>query len=295
MIRLILVRVALVFCFFSLSFSSICFADEQSNKRESMMGLALEKLSSENSISNDSKNWEISEAFHYERSKYETKNVWGEVKIFEVDTIIKHCFKKGSIALTVPYIYEKANVRVTGSLLRAGRLVRISRENERSNDGFGDFTLDGVYYFLTEEEKKPVDLMLYSYVKFPSVDNDQGFGTSEYDAGPGLGLNKRLFEKWQFSCGVYYTFIGDPPEKDLRNEFKFNGGLSYDLTSKITLSVAYEQSNPLVKEVTADYEDVLVGINYSFNDSMSFFGEKVFELNNDYLKESIAFGIAARF
>lgn len=137
--------------------------------------------------------------------------------------------------------------------------------------------------------------MLYGYIKFPSVDNDQGFGTTEFDAGPGLGLSKRLFRKWQVSSDVYYTFIGDLPGQDFRNEFKYNGGVSYDLTPRISLSGAYERSNALVKETTLDYEDILLGINYCFNDNISFFGEKVFELNNDYLEESITFGLAASF
>lgn len=325
MIKSILVEVVLSFHFFSLPL--ICFADEQLSKKENMMELSLEELNlaqeamkeeslkqhslvdqvlvekdyvnSEevgvNSIISDSKNWEISESFHYERSKYELTNVWGEIKLFEGDTTIKRCFEKWSIALTVPYIYQKSDIRITGSLLRAGRVVKISRENEKSNEGLGDFTLDGVYYFLTEDEKNPVGLMLYSYVKFPSVDEDQGLGTSEYDAGPGLGLSKQLFEKWRISADIYYIFIGDTPEQDLRNEFKFDGGLSYELTSKIALSITYEQRNALVKEITSDYEDILVGINYSLNDSISFFGEKIFELNNDYLEKSITCGLTASF
>ena len=283
------------------SFVCVCFAEQESNKRESIMESALEELSSaqedaaSDSIICDGRKWEISESFHYERSKFESTNLGAEIKLFEVDTAIKRCFKKGSLTLTIPYIYQKDAVRITRSLLRTGQVVRISRENQRSAEGLGDFTLDSVLYVLTEDEKYPVDLMFYGYVKFPTVDKDHGFGTDEYDVGPGLGLSKRLFERWLISGDVYYTFIGDPPEQDLRNELKFDGGLAYDLTSKVTLSVTYEQSNALVKQSKSNYEDILAGINYMLNDSVSFFGEKTFELNNDYLEESITFGIAVRF
>ena len=281
MIRFSLI-LALYFYFVNLPV--ICSAEGRPDERDLIMDAAL-----------DNKKWEISESFHYERSKGELTNAGVEINVYEVDTTIKRCFEKGSLALTIPYIYQKSDVRITRSLLRAGQVVRISRENQRSKEGLGDFTLDGAYFLLTEDEKFPVDILLYGYVKFPSVDADHSFGTREYDAGPGLGLSKRLFEKWQFFSDVYYTFIGDAPEQDLRNEFRFDGGLSYDVTSKIALSVTYEQSNALLKQKKSDYQDILATINYSLNDSVSFFAEKIFELNNDYLEESLIGGVTARF
>lgn len=236
------------------------------------------------------KEWELSEAFNYSRGEYGTGSL---IQIYELDSTLKRFFERGDISLTVPFISIKADSQVT--IVRGfAQRVRTTRTGRETTSGIGDLSLNGSYYLLSEYNNEPLDLDLNGYVKFPTADEGKGLGTGEFDAGPGISFGKRFLEDWRAFADIYYIFIGDPSGIDLKDQTSFDVGVSYDFTSELTGSFAYEQSTALVSG-GQDPEAISLGLNYKFNETFRAFGGLAFGLSDASPDQRITIGVGIAF
>ncbi|MFB3062314.1 MAG: hypothetical protein ACE10C_13190, partial [Candidatus Binatia bacterium] len=94
--------------------------------------------------------------------------------------------------------------------------------------GVGDLALKGRIYLLDDpgtDSFLPA-ITPTARVKFPTADASEGLGTGEYDFGLGLELDKQVKNFFLFA-DFGYTFIGNPPGANLRDQIAAGTGIGY--------------------------------------------------------------------
>ncbi|MGH7206631.1 MAG: transporter, partial [Nitrospiraceae bacterium] len=129
-----------------------------------------------------------------------------------------------------------------------------------SESGLGDIILRGRYYLLDERGPFPT-IAITGRIKFPTADEDRGLGTGEFDKGFGMELTKKLVGNWVGFLDWGYTFIGDPPGLDLRNQWNYDFGVGYYFTKDLLGSFYYEEWRALVQGLS-NPRDLLFAMNY---------------------------------
>ena len=132
------------------------------------------------------------------------------------------------VPVTLRYLGERFDVGVTASMIYLDTessvvvidgLPTASEQGQRTKDvGFGDLIFRGRYYLLDDRgpDSWVPGLAPFLKVKVPTADESKGFGTGEWDVGLGLEFDKR-FTEFFILGDLSYTFIGDPPDQNLRD------------------------------------------------------------------------------
>lgn len=236
-------------------------------------------------------NWEVSEAFNYERGKYGGNTV---VSTFEFDTTLKRFFEKGDVSLTVPVVIQQADSQITRIRGIAVQRIRKTGSGKVTNTGIGDLYLNGSYYLLSEDKNAPLDLDIDAYIKFPTASKSDSLGTGKFDEGPGLSLGKRFLSDWRAFADVYYIIIGNPSGLNLRDQTSFAIGVSYDIDKATTASMAYERSTAVVRQ-DPDPQDIALDLKYRVNESIKVFGGIAFGMSKASPDQSITAGATLAF
>ena len=88
-------------------------------------------------------------------------------------------------------------------------------------------------------------------IKFPTADSDRGLGTGEFDETIDVHLSKRLLDRLYGYLTLSYTFIGDPPDTDFRNAFRWSVGAAYSVTPPLAV-FAFLEGSTAISPVQAD-------------------------------------------
>ncbi len=82
-------------------------------------------------------------------------------------------------------------------------------------------------------------------IKFPTADSDRGLGTGEFDETIDVHLSKRLLDRLCGYLTLSYTFIGDPPDTDFRNAFRWSVGAADSVTPPLAVFAFLEGSTAI--------------------------------------------------
>jgi len=159
-------------------------------------------------------------------------------------------------------------------------------------DGIGDMIITTKYHFLDETPNLPA-LALSFNVKTESGNSDKGLGSGEVDYSLN-GIITKGINKFISHLNIGYTFVGDPTGENLDNIFSYSVALEYPLNERLNLV------GEVIGETTfdRDFDDNpfsgLAGLNYGFNDTVSYdfgVGFKISEASPDYtITTGLTFG-----
>ena len=179
-----------------------------------------------------------------------------------------------TLSLTVPYIRQTSqNVVVTGggvAVRRRGQSTTSTSSSAETEDGVGDVLLKGSFVVLRDEGLIP-EVAPYVRIKFPTADEDRGLGTGEFDETIGVELSKRLSERLTGHLSLSYTFVGDPPDLELRDSFGWSIGADYAVTSPISV-FAYLEGSTAIDASQQDPLELRVGAEFRVTKALSLTG-----------------------
>jgi len=263
-------------------------------------------------------NWQIGFTPYYSSGDYGTAST---TTITYLPLSIRRLFDDGDITLVIPYIIITGSGAVTvlsgvpnrtsgsgatgsGSSGGGGQgqgqgkgkkpgTVSPTDPTESTDSGLGDIILRGRYYLLDERGPFPT-LALTGRIKFPTADADRGLGTGKFDEGLGLEVTKKLIGNWIGFLDLGYTFIGDPPTANLRNQWNYDLGLGYYFTKDLLGSFYYEEWRALV-EGLSNPRDLLFAMNYKATSILRFNASLLVGLSDGAPDYGLTGGLSFRF
>ncbi len=159
--------------------------------------------------------------------------------------------------------------------------------------GAGDLILRGRYYLVDEHDWVPT-IAVRGHVKIPTADADRGLGTGRFDEGAGLEISKKLIGDLMGFIDGGYTFIGDPKLINFNNQWWYDVGLGYDVSTKVNLSVFYEEYRAIVPGLT-NPRDVLIAMNVKGSGGWRYQASTMVGLSNGAPDYAVTVGISRRF
>lgn len=132
---------------------------------------------------------------------------------------------------------------------------------DRNDSGVGDITLRTRLRLIKAREANPLSISGQLVVKLPSASSNKGLGTGESDVGL-FALASKRFEPLAVHLNLGYTFVGNPPGVNFRNEFSYALGFEFD-TPLSGLQLYSEIGGHTNKDSTAESDPLAVTIGVS--------------------------------
>ena len=255
--------------------------------------------------------WQAGIAPTYTSGKYGTDT---RTNIFYMPFSVKRLFRDGDITLVIPYVSIEGTgaVRLVGGVgtrtsntqgggngassvgTGKGKKVTATPQSSASTaSGLGDVILRGRYYLVEETSVMPL-IAVTARVKMPTADADAGLGTGEFDEGVGVEFTKKLSDRWTGFLDGGYTFIGDPPGIEFRNQWWYDIGAGYDVNKKVNLSLYYEEYRALVTTVN-NARDLLFSALFKPTSALRCTGSFMVGLSNGAPNFGLTAGLSYRF
>lgn len=234
--------------------------------------------------------WAISSSISYFSGDYGTDITTNTVYI---PVTLTRFFSRAELSVSLPYIYQESGEGVTAF---GGFPLRTDDDDTgetRTAEGFGDVVLSGRFYSLYEDVH-PINLSLMGEIKFPTADEEDGLTTGEFDETIGIEMSKSLSERWQAIVDLYYTFIGDPENFEIDDEFNYNLGLSYGFTPYTALTVIYQERTALVDDED-NPRQIVTYVSHQIKESIGLIGGVLFGLTDGSPDVGITGGFNWRF
>ena len=202
-----------------------------------------------------------------------------------------------TLSLTVPYIRQTGqNVVVTGggvAVRKKGQSSSTTSTSSETEDGVGDVLLKGSYVVLRDEGLVP-EVAPYVKIKFPTADEDRGLGTGEFDETIGVELSKRLGERLTGFLALAYTFIGDPPDQNLRDSFGWSIGADYAVTPPLSV-FAFLEGSTAIDPSQQDPLELRAGTEYRITKTLSVTGAVSRGLSDGSADWGVSASLGVRF
>lgn len=170
------------------------------------------------------------------------------------------------LELTVPFLYQRtANTghAVFGTSLQspvtstAKSVARGSAGGSGSmlggEYGLGDITLTSGYTLLMDGDTS-LNLRPTLYVKFPTADESNGFGTGKFDFGAGVAVSKWLGNWQPFTEGRYIVQGASHAETGANNFVTVDAGIAYSWGESVMTSAYARFGSALFDGMTAPRE-----------------------------------------
>ena len=253
-------------------------------------------------------NWQVGFSPTYMSGNYGTSST---TSITYLPLSIRRLFDNGDLTFIVPYICITGDGAVT---VLSGTPNRVSKtgtattgqgggkknkepgnvEPTSSTDcGIGDLVFRGRYYLADEQGLIPT-IAVTGRIKFPTADSDRGLGTGRFDESLGVEMSKKLIGNWMGFVDFGYTFIGDPEGLDLRNQWYYDVGAGYNVTSNLLLSMYYEEYRALI-EGLSNPRDLLFALNYKATSALRFNASILVGLSDGAPDYGLTGGVSWRF
>ena len=234
--------------------------------------------------------WTVTSSVNYSTGDFGTDTT---TRTIYVPFTLQRNFSQGRVYATFPYISQKTG----GSGVRAfNGQPFLTGQTGGSNgweSGVGDIILGGSYDLLREPEK-PFDLSAFGSIKFPTADDDKGLGTGEFDETMGLAFSKSLDKNWSVLGRAGYTFVGDPPGANFKNQFFYAAGVGYQWTDATFSSVSYEERTRIVNG-EPNPRDIVLGVDHKLSETLGVFGNLGFGLSNSSPDTFVTAGVSVWF
>ncbi len=210
---------------------------------------------------------------------------------------LRYLGQRFDVGLTVPFVYKDSSGAIS---IINGRPIRI-RDDPISNvidlfaPGVGDLYLKGRVYLFDDpgvESFLPA-ITPTARVKFPTADASEGLGTGEYDFGLGLEVDKQI-ESFFLFADFGYTFIGDPPGTNLRDQIAVGSGVGYQILKSLSASVSFAWSRALVSG-TDDPMDITTNVSWKITRTFTATPFVSFGLTDGSPDYAVGFSLSKRF
>lgn len=248
--------------------------------------------------------WQVGFSPTYMSGNYGTSST---TSITYLPLSIRRLYDNGDLTFTVPYICITGDGAVTvlngvpnrvsksGTSTGGGKSKKPGNvEPTSSTDcGIGDLVFRGRYYLVDEHGPVPT-VAVTGRVKIPTADADRGLGTGRFDESFGVEMSKTLIGKWIGFVDFGYTFIGDPQDVNLRNQWYYDFGAGYNVTNKLLLSMYYEEYRALV-EGLSNPRDLLFALNYKATSALRFNASILVGLSSGAPDYGLTGGVSWRF
>lgn len=255
--------------------------------------------------------WRVGATVNYWSGSYGTD---ARTSLVYVPVSVRRYFRDGDLTLTIPYVSVTGNgsVRLVGGLpfrTTAGggnsggvttggpgsgkRPGAAPLATTSTDSGLGDIILRGRYFVIEEGVVVPL-VALIGRIKVPTADADRGLGTGEFDEGVGVELTKSLGDRWLLFLDAGYNFIGDAPGVDFNNQWWYDAGVAYDVTTRLNLSMFYEEYRAVVPGLD-NARDLLGTASYTVDSRMRLTGSLLVGLSNGAPDYGVSAGIYVRF
>ena len=233
--------------------------------------------------------WTVTSSVNYSTGDFGTNTT---TRTVYVPFTLQRNFTQGRVYATLPYISQKSGPGVRGFNGLPFRTGQTGTGNGWES-GVGDIILGGSYDLLREPEK-PFDLSAFGSIKFPTADDGKGLGTGEFDETLGLAASKSLDKNWSILGRLGYTFIGDPPGINFKNQFFYAAGVGYQWTDATFSSIVYEERTRLVNG-QPNPRDLVLGVDHKLSETLGIFANLGFGLSNSSPDTFATAGVNAWF
>ncbi len=259
--------------------------------------------------------WRVNATVNFSSGTYGTDST---TNILYAPMTVRRLFRDGDVSLTIPFVAISGTgaVRLVGGVpTRTGTNAATATggaavaaaggsgagkgpgaaplSSSTTDGGLGDIILRGRYYLVEESALVPL-VALIGRIKFPTADAEAGLGTGEFDEGVGVELTKSLTDRWLAFLDGGYNIIGDAPGANFNNQWWFDVGVGYDVTTNLHMSLFYEEYRALVDTVN-NYRDLLALTNYVVNDTVHLTGSLLVGLSNGAPNYGFGCGVRFRF
>ena len=201
------------------------------------------------------------------------------------------------LGLTIPFVYKDSAAAVSTI---DGRPIRVRDDPASKIDnlfapGVGDLVLKGRLYLFQDPGTDSLlpAITPTARLKFPTADASEGLGTGEYDFGLGLEFDKQI-DKFFLFADFGYTFIGEPPGTNLRNQIALGTGVGYQLLESLSASVAYAWSRSLVSG-TDDPMDIITNVSWGITRTFTWTPFVSFGLTDGSPDFGVGFTLSKKF
>ena len=210
---------------------------------------------------------------------------------------LRYLGERFDVGLNIPFVYKDSSAAIS---IIDGRPIRI-RNDPVSNiidliaPGVGDLSVKGRLYLFDDpgtDSFLPA-ITPTARVKFPTADASEGLGTGEYDFGLGLELDKQV-ENFFLFADFGYTFIGNPPGTNLRDQISAGTGVGYQILKSLSASVTYAWSRALVSG-TDDPMDIITNVSWRITRTFTWTPFVSFGLTDGSPDYAVGFSLSKRF
>lgn len=233
--------------------------------------------------------WKFSSYLTYETGDYGQSH--DTHTVYAPFTITRY-FTGFETYVTIPYIYQESESNVTTI---SGKRIKTSRTttSTQTAEGLGDIIIGGAYY-LMNETTDPLNVNLAASIKLPTADDDEGLGTGEFDETIGLETSKNLADKWNGYFNMYYTFIGDPSNQPLDNQFTYSLGAGYKIDPKTEISEFYTESTAITSGVE-NSRSLATSISHDLDEKTNLVGSLSIGLSDSSPDYGVTGGVNIKF
>lgn len=161
-----------------------------------------------------------------------------------------------------------------------------------SESGLGDIFLKGEYDLLMEP-LNGFDLVLEGNVKLPAASESKGLGTGELDVGIAAEPGRTLGGIYYY-CRVGYTAVGEPSGADFNNPFLYEGGMGFDASQDLYMTLSLEGRTSIDDGVDNPLEAVLSG-DYRLRPDLSLNGCLLVGLSDGSPDLGLGVGLLQKF
>ncbi len=143
-------------------------------------------------------------------------------------------------------------------------------------EGFGDVYFGAKYTFLEESEQAP-GMAFRGFVKIPTGNEEEGFGSGATDFGLDLIISKRVSNSFLLTGNAGFTFLGTPgifgdAGLSFGNDFRYGIGGKLFATEKLRVLMELTGTIPFSDSdfPQGNITDLRLGLEYKFNNGLRF-------------------------
>ena len=181
------------------------------------------------SLSAQDATWQLGASLSFLTGDYGEES---DTDLLQIPFVLKRYFSRGDLTLTVPYV----DISTDGdTAVTAGEVVAITGAETDSGAGLGDIILKGRYYAIDQRGYLPF-IDVAAKIKLPTADKEKNLGTEETDVSLITEFSRSISDDFFTLAEIGYTWMGDPPEGDLKNRWIYSIGAGYVYMPRWTLS-----------------------------------------------------------
>lgn len=126
----------------------------------------------------------------------------------------------------------EVNLGLGGTFQQTAEIDENGAECIRSENGFGDLTLNAKWQFLEETKWLPRQAIVPT-IKFPTANKDTGLGSGKFDYDVTWIASKSFCEKMGGHVNLGYSFIGEPADEDVGDIIHYGLALDYQIIAPL--------------------------------------------------------------